>query len=283
MVDFIEERFPVGIAYGATGGPQFKTTVVTTGSGFESRNVDWSKRRGAWDVAHGIKTTAEYEELLKFFHVVKGMAIGFRFKDHTDYAATDTNIGTGDGETDAFQLRKSYTFGAYTYYRDITKPVAATTTVYVSDVEETGVTIDTTTGIVTFTPDVTKSGTDLFVDDEGASVYTFKSTGTDLSVFSDGQAIRTLGFDTEANNGYFTVTGTPSSTRMVVVEAVVDEAAGASATIEHNPAPGVAAAITADFEFDVPARFDTDVMNATLDDYGVHTWGAIPVVELRMV
>jgi uncharacterized protein (TIGR02217 family) len=44
MSSFHEVRFPDNIAYGATGGPEFATTVVATGSGHEKRNINWSKR-----------------------------------------------------------------------------------------------------------------------------------------------------------------------------------------------------------------------------------------------
>lgn len=39
--------------------------------------------------------------------------------------------------------------------------------------------------------------------------------------------------------------------------------------------------IKADFEFDVPVRFDTDRLSASLDSYGVHSWRDIPIVEIR--
>ncbi len=47
-------------------------------------------------------------------------------------------------------------------------------------------------------------------------------------------------------------------------------------------APANGASITADFEFDVPARFDTDRLSATLDAYGVNSWIDIPIVEVRV-
>ena len=47
MSSFHEIRFPDNIAYGATGGPEFATTVVATGSGHEKRNVNWSRRAAA--------------------------------------------------------------------------------------------------------------------------------------------------------------------------------------------------------------------------------------------
>lgn len=47
-------------------------------------------------------------------------------------------------------------------------------------------------------------------------------------------------------------------------------------------APALDVVITADFEFDVPVRFDTDRLAATLDTYGTYSWGDIPLVEVRI-
>jgi uncharacterized protein (TIGR02217 family) len=47
-------------------------------------------------------------------------------------------------------------------------------------------------------------------------------------------------------------------------------------------APLLGAVISADFEFDVPVRFDTDRLSATLDSYGSRSWQDIPLVEIRV-
>ena len=59
----------------------------------------------------------------------------------------------------------------------------------------------------------------------------------------------------------------------------IDHAAG---TITFISPPALATQVKADFEFDVPVRFDTDRLSATLDDYGVHSWHDIPLVEVRL-
>jgi uncharacterized protein (TIGR02217 family) len=46
-------------------------------------------------------------------------------------------------------------------------------------------------------------------------------------------------------------------------------------------APAAGAAITADFELDVPVRFDTDHMAVTIESFKLHRWQQIPIVELR--
>lgn len=46
--------------------------------------------------------------------------------------------------------------------------------------------------------------------------------------------------------------------------------------------PAISAIITASFEFDVPVRFGTDRLSASLEAYGVNSWLNIPLVEVRL-
>lgn len=52
--------------------------------------------------------------------------------------------------------------------------------------------------------------------------------------------------------------------------------------VTFTTAPANGQSITANFEFDVPVRFDTDRLAATMDSYGTHSWEDIPLVEIRM-
>lgn len=150
---FVEVQFPTEIAYGATGGPQYSTDIVELLGGAEQRNINWSAGRGKWDVSSGIKTLSQLEDFIAFFHARKGKAVGFRFKDWSDYKVTNGNIGTGNGSATQFQLRKQYTSGGVTVNRTITKPVSGTISIYKDTVLQTVVTdytVSTTTGLVTF-------------------------------------------------------------------------------------------------------------------------------------
>lgn len=200
MSNFVEERFPEDIALGSTGGPEYSTDVVATNSGFEQRNSNWQQARARYNVAHGIKTQEQLDALIAFFRARKGRAVGFRFKDWTDYSAVGQQLGTGDDVATEFQLSKTYTSGTGTEVRTISKPVPGSVSVFVNSIpQSSGITIDSTTGLVTF---------------------------------------------------------------------------------DAPPADG--AIIAADFEFDVPVRFDTDRLSATMDDYKIRSWRDIPLVEVRV-
>jgi uncharacterized protein (TIGR02217 family) len=151
MSGFHEVRFPDNIAYGATGGPEFATTVVATGAGHEKRNVNWAQARGHWDVASGLKKQTQIDELIAFFRARRGKAYGFRFKDWTDYKAAGQLLGTGDGTQTEFQLVKQYPSGSVIEVRTITKPVGGTVKVYLDGtLQLSGWSVDTTTGLITF-------------------------------------------------------------------------------------------------------------------------------------
>ena len=153
MVTFIESpRFPDDIAEGSSGGPNWKTDIFESNDGTEVRNQVWEKVRHAYDVSYGIRDKSAMDIVRAFFFDVRGRAFGFRFKDWSDYELAAEPIGTGDGTTLAFKITKSY--GANNpYVRRIFKPVAGTLVVYVDSVvtPSANYTVDTTTGIITFT------------------------------------------------------------------------------------------------------------------------------------
>jgi uncharacterized protein (TIGR02217 family) len=200
MTDFAEVQFPTDISYGATGGPMFLTDIVSTLSGREQRNSKWSQSRAKYNVASGIKTESQWHALIAFFRSRRGMAVGFRFKDWSDYQGENEEIGVGDSTTTQFQLVKIYASGLIAVSRDIVKPVMGTVDVYIDSVlQASGITIDTTTGIVTF-----------------------------------------------------------------------------------DTAPADGEVITADFEFDVPVRFDTDELALSMDSFDAGSWNSIPLIEVRI-
>ena len=74
-----------------------------------------------------------------------------------------------------------------------------------------------------------------------------------------------------------------SSTVRVYLDAVeqlfgwpVDVSAG---VITFSAAPAAGVQVTAHFDFDVPARFDTDQMAVIIQTF-LHGWRPVPIVEL---
>jgi uncharacterized protein (TIGR02217 family) len=162
MPAFDEVRFPSAIAFKAAGGPERRTDVVTTASGREERNARWANSRRRYEAGYGVKTLDDIHAVVAFFEERRGRLHGFRFKDHADFkscapqgavSAEDQAIGTGDGETVAFQLVKRYGTGLRDHLRVIAKPASGTVRVAVDGAEKTAgthFTVDHATGIVTF-------------------------------------------------------------------------------------------------------------------------------------
>jgi uncharacterized protein (TIGR02217 family) len=205
---FHEIRFPTAIAFHSTGGPERRTEIVTLGSGFEERNGVWANSRRRYDVGYGIKTLDDIHAVIAFFEARNGRLYGFRFKDFADFKSCapkaalspcDQTIGTGNGTAKTFQLVKTYSSGPASWTRTIAKPVSGSVHLAAAGVEQTGFTVDTTTGLVTFAT-----------------------------------------------------------------------------------APPNGAAITACFEFDVPVRFDSDMLSINLASIQAGEIAAIPIVEIRI-
>lgn len=57
--------------------------------------------------------------------------------------------------------------------------------------------------------------------------------------------------------------------------------AHATGIVSFSTAPAMGVGITAGFEFDVPVRFDSDLMALSLANYARGDWPEIPIVELR--
>lgn len=201
-MSFVEIRFPEDISYGSSGGPSFSTDIVINHSGYENRNSNWSNPLAAYNVIHAVKTQVQLDEIIHFFRARKGRAVGFRFKDWSDYQASGSVLGQGDGSITDFQLVKNYSNGGITVQRAIKKPVESSYSIFINSVlqnDTTDYTLDLTTGIISF---------------------------------------------------------------MVP--------------------PSNGAIISADFEFDVPVRFDTDRISVSLDNYGIHSIETLPLVEIRV-
>ena len=210
-MQFHEVRFPANLSFGAVGGPERRTDVVTLANGFEERNTPWTHSRRHYDAGMGMRSLDDIEILIAFFEARGGQMHGFRWKDWSDFKSCrpsrevsyeDQVIAMGDGERVSFPLVKNYRSGEQSYGRLIGKPVAGTVRIGVDRdqlQEAVHFAVDVTTGIVSF----------------------------------------------------------------------------------EEP-PNTGAEITAGFEFDVPVRFDTDRIRASVASFQAGEAPDVPVVEVRV-
>jgi uncharacterized protein (TIGR02217 family) len=285
---FLESpRLPDDISYGATGGPAFAATVVTTAGGHEKTNEPWSQERGHWAIQY-VRTHAQLKALRAFFRVVGGKGRGFRMKDHSDYIvlATEGRIGSaiGDGTPGPMQLRQRETVGAENYDLDIRKPLTAT--IYRNAVAKTITThyiIDMATGLLTWVADDTEAITG---HTPGAShVFT---TATDMAALTAGEKVYLTG-----------VTGTAAATLNAKAHTISSKTGSgpytwtiSTATTGLTASSGTAGAypqaadvLTWAGEFDKAVRFDANEFTATMEAVGpgsrMYTIPNLPIIAIR--
>lgn len=134
MPSFHNDRLPGEVESGARGGPGFKTTVLTSNSGAEQRNIEWERARHRWDISFGIRDKADLVAVRKHFYARYGRAYGFPFLDLSDYNMPRQTIGIGNGVTTIFPIFKEYESGGETYLRYLTRFVPNTMSVWVNGV-----------------------------------------------------------------------------------------------------------------------------------------------------
>lgn len=162
MTDFHNIRFPLSLAFGASGGPIRRTDITRLASGAEHRNTPHSQSRRRYNAGAGIKSLDEVHELIVFFESRFGQLHSFRFRDSLDYKSckpdedispTDEIIGIGDDQIQNFHLIKTYSDAAGIYKRRITKPVLETVKIALNGTEipASEFSVDELKGIVIFT------------------------------------------------------------------------------------------------------------------------------------
>lgn len=157
LASFSEERFPLRVAFGTSGGPERRTDIVRLSTGYENRNQRTRHSVRRYDAGSGVKSLADLAAVLDFFEARRGRLVAFRFRDPFDARSSryglpqtplDQGLGIGDGATLRFQLAKRYGEGEDAYQRPIAKPVAGSVRVAVAGVE-VPFAMDAATGWVT--------------------------------------------------------------------------------------------------------------------------------------
>ncbi|MBA3667754.1 MAG: DUF2460 domain-containing protein [Sphingomonas sp.] len=156
VVPFEDVDFPIAIGAEASVAPSFSTNVVTSASGHEFRNANWSQSRLRFDAGPGVRGEGELGVLIEFFRARRGPAIGFRFRDPFDWSSKamgdapsfgDQVLGVGDGVRTSFALVKHYGEGEE---RRITRPIAGSVVVSVNGTERSSGWVLDPMGIVRF-------------------------------------------------------------------------------------------------------------------------------------
>jgi uncharacterized protein (TIGR02217 family) len=282
-------RFPDRISAGMESGPSWNTQVVIIRSGYEQRNQEWSASRMRFNIGTAITSPEELAEVISWMRALRGQAHGFRIKDWTDYSTTvsDDNgyvntDGLGSGASTG-QLYKYYAVGALSESRIINKPVTGTVTVYMDGVS-ISVSVDTTTGIVTYSAALDSASVTAATPASGdATTLTINDSLSGLQV---GDKVYISGITgsigNTLNGSAHTVQGISGSPETVLDLAVdttgLSYSSGGTAALY----PQARHSLRWAGEFDVPVRFGTDVMNMLVKNTRFQRWNDIPILEIRV-
>lgn len=168
---YMPEEVP---GYPCISAPQTKTTIQVNAGGSERRNQEWDHPLHRFILPEAIaRDWSVVEDLKKHWLITKGPYYSFAWRDPLDFSSgdlpapnpqtapvptmLDQALGTGDGFTDSFQLKKRYSYGGQTYDRDIHLPVVPTLVISNNGVlvSASAYTVSRPGGVVTFnTPPV---------------------------------------------------------------------------------------------------------------------------------
>ena len=191
MSAFHDVTFPLGLAFGASGGPARRTDITQLSNGSEFRNSPHAHSRRRYNASAGIKSHADMERLIAFFEARHGQLHSFRFKDPVDYAVDTGFLGQGNGQTIDFQLIKIYGDSAASYRRVITKPRPETVSVFIDGqpLQSSGFSVNAMTGVLTLGA-APIAGSVVTASFEFDVAVRFDTDGIDLSLeaFGAGEA-----------------------------------------------------------------------------------------------
>lgn len=282
-------RFPETIGSWAVGGPNFSVSITETEAGYEQRNLNFSQSRAKYSISGALTTKQiggplSWVHLNNFFQAHFSSLYGFRFKDVKDFQASTNSgclgLGLGQGRP-KYQLTKKYLVANLVHHRDIYKPVVGTVNVYKNNVLLTEglnsgeYSVDYTTGVITFKPDFDKNVSNIITD---GSIITLTTTANHNLVA--GQTIYiTDTLNTALNNRAFVILDTPTLKKLTI--ACTGAITSQTAIINfYNQQP--LDYLTAEFEFDIPCRFDMPGLEAGADEGGLIGINQIQLVELRI-
>lgn len=280
-MSFLEIVLPEDISYGSEIGPEWLTDVVELRSGHEQRNQVWSHPRYSGDLAYGIiaqddegNGLASLQSLTRFWKSVRGITYGFRVKDPSDYQATD-EAQSPDGSP-TLQLYKRYEedTGANPYDRPITKVVAGTDSLERNNVIFAAYSLDTTTGILTFTADWSGTISNITQANPGVVTVTGHGRTTGNVLY-----LEDVGGMTELNGEPVTITVIDADTFSIGVDTTAYSAYTSGGTAAKYVQPNDT--LTATFEFHIPMRFVNQKLSKVLSHYQSGQV-QVPVIEVRV-
>lgn len=150
MSRFIDEYAPDDMpTWPCASMPKWSTQISQVDSGAEQANQRWAHPLYRFTMPEVIREQVTFEAVRDQWLAMRGPAFTWPWQDPMDFASValdaptvvpvltrfDQIIGTGDGVTRTFQLKKTYVRGSQTYVRDIHLPVLSTVLIGVAGMD----------------------------------------------------------------------------------------------------------------------------------------------------
>jgi uncharacterized protein (TIGR02217 family) len=127
-MSYIDVKLSDKISQNSTVFIDFKTSVARLSNGKEVRKDILSAPLLRFQINLNIASEVQKDELISVFRLAKGQKHSFRFKDFSDFKATNQPLLKVSPNT--LQLQKIYTFGEQNFSRLILKPVKKSVKLY---------------------------------------------------------------------------------------------------------------------------------------------------------
>lgn len=287
MGAFLEERLPVNVRLGASYADGYSVEITTTASGVEYRKLTHPHPVRTGNINFTMLRTDLAQQVIALYHRAYASYAGFRVKCLDDFSTyNDTGVPTAFDftsllvSTGVYQITKAYGSGGTPLgiglpYRKIFKPVSGSVLVGVNSVVPTiGWSVDTTTGLVTFSANKTGSISSISQASQAVIGIAGHSLGAGESVHISG-----VSGMTQINGMRGLIVSVVPGTSITVA---INTSSGYSAytsggTVNTRPQGGEL--VTAGCYFDLPFRFNSKIEVTTLSP-DVRDCNGVDIIEL---
>ncbi len=287
MAEFLEELLPVQVRLGASLDEDFAVEVVTAASGSEYRRLFHGLPRYRWRVKYTLLRSEIAARIQSLHRRVHGRYAGFRVACQDDRSTAADGVSAPTAldhpltrlSAGVYQLVKRYGVGGTPISlgyptRILYKPVAGSALVAVGGTPwATGWTLDTTTGQIAFSANLTKAITG--ISKAASAVITFGSAHP----FTPGQTVHLSGVAgmTQINGQRAAIQSSTTNTITVAIDSTGYATYTSGGTA--NTQPQSTETVTGGCLFDLPARFDSPLQVSSLGGE-VRDTGEIDLIEL---
>jgi uncharacterized protein (TIGR02217 family) len=282
MSEFLEERLPGCISYGASFRQRHAVRTVTTAGGNEYRSLRHPFVQLFYDIAYERPAKVIREQILDLYERCNGTFRGFRVKDFKDFT-THNYVDPPTALDQPMLLVSDGVYQLMRWYGDpqdptcarrrLRKPVAGTVLVGVGGqvLPSAQWSVNTTTGLVTLAAN--KTGAITGISKATQAVITVNNS---LAV-GESVAITGVVGMTQINGLRALITARTPTSITVAINSTAFSTYTSGGVVNTRPQAGEA--VTGGCEFDVPCRFDSD-LDGTFANVDFIEIDGINIVEL---